>query len=146
MLGADRAADELLGDAVRLDHPALAFGGAAAVAAHGRHDERPGAEPLRCSTIARVIAAMPAIPRLPAVMATVWPGWTFRPNSRRAKLPCRLRPARRRRDSASNVWRRRKIWGKEAVTGVTLGVYRPGLRGVRAAGLVRLSSEQVPTL
>ena len=40
--GADRAAHERLGDAVALDDPPLAFGRAAAVAAHGRHHERLG--------------------------------------------------------------------------------------------------------
>ena len=44
--GADRAADELLGDAVGLEELPLSFGGAAAVAAHGRHDERLGAQAL----------------------------------------------------------------------------------------------------
>ena len=38
----DRAADRCLGDAVRLQHLPLAFGRAAAVAAHGRHEERFG--------------------------------------------------------------------------------------------------------
>ena len=37
---ADRAADGLLGDAVGLEQLPLSFGGAAAVAAHRRHDER----------------------------------------------------------------------------------------------------------
>ena len=41
---ADRAADELLGDAVGFDELPLSFGGSAAVAAHGRHDERLRAE------------------------------------------------------------------------------------------------------
>ena len=39
MLRLDRAADEALGDAVAFQHFALAFGGGAAVAAHGREDE-----------------------------------------------------------------------------------------------------------
>ena len=38
--GADRAADERLGDAVAFEHLPLPFGRAAAVAAHGGHDER----------------------------------------------------------------------------------------------------------
>ena len=42
--GADGAADGRLGDAVGLQHVALAFGGAAAVAAHGRDEEGLGAE------------------------------------------------------------------------------------------------------
>ena len=40
---ADRAAAELLGDAVAFEQLALPFGRAAAVAAHRRHDERLGA-------------------------------------------------------------------------------------------------------
>ena len=71
--------------------------------------------PLRCSTIARVIAAMSAMPRLPAVTATVWPGWTLRPSSSRAS--CRpTSPGTSSTRSASNVWRRRKICGKERFT------------------------------
>ncbi len=42
--GFDRAAAKLLGDAVALDNLALAFGRAPAVAAHGRHNKRFGAE------------------------------------------------------------------------------------------------------
>ena len=42
----DRAAAELLGDAVAFEDLALPFGRAAAVAAHRRHDERLGAERL----------------------------------------------------------------------------------------------------
>ena len=44
---ANRAAAELLGDAVALDQPALPLGRAAAVAAHRRHDERLRAERLQ---------------------------------------------------------------------------------------------------
>ena len=42
----NRAADEALGDAVALQHLALALGGGAAVAAHGREDEGLGAQRL----------------------------------------------------------------------------------------------------
>ena len=44
--GANRTAAERFGHAVRLEHRALALGRAAAVAAHGRHDERLGAQAL----------------------------------------------------------------------------------------------------
>ena len=42
--GADRAADERLGDAVRLEDFLLPFGRGAAVAAHGRDDKRLGSQ------------------------------------------------------------------------------------------------------
>ena len=44
--GADRGADEGLGDAVAFEDLALPLGRAAAVAAHGRHEERLGAQVL----------------------------------------------------------------------------------------------------
>ncbi len=72
---ADGHADERLGDAVAFEDCALSFGGAAAVAAHGRHEERPGAEVLQNAgpTPLRTTGIL-AMPRLPAVRATVWPG------------------------------------------------------------------------
>src|SRR5437870_5463886 len=45
--GADRAAAVALGDAVAFDQLALAFCGAAAVAAHGGDDERPSLKRLK---------------------------------------------------------------------------------------------------
>ena len=45
--GADRAADRRLGDAVGRQHAKLPYRGAAAVAAHRGHEERPGAEHLK---------------------------------------------------------------------------------------------------
>ena len=53
---ADLAAHERFGDAVAFDDLALPCGGAAAVAAHRRHDERLGPEPAaRGRTIALMI-------------------------------------------------------------------------------------------
>ena len=68
--GSDRAAAGVRCDAVRFQYPPLAFGGAASMAAHGRHDERLAPSRWKCATAARKITAMLATPRLPAVMAT----------------------------------------------------------------------------
>ena len=50
--GADGAADGRLGDAVGFQQAALAFGGAAAVAAHGGDQKGCAPRPRRCSTAA----------------------------------------------------------------------------------------------
>ena len=64
--------------------------------------------------MARMIAAMLAMPRLPAVMATLCPGRTFLPNSSRASWAW-TSPGTSSTRVASKVWRRRKIWGKSVI-------------------------------
>jgi hypothetical protein len=71
--GLDGYAHGLFGDAVAGEHLQLALGGGSAVAAHGREDEGLSASFLICSTVSLMMTARLAMPRLPAVMATVIP-------------------------------------------------------------------------
>ena len=64
----------------------------------------------KCSTAARRITAMLAIPRLPAVMATLCPGCTRRCSSSRASWAW-TSPATSATRGRAKFWRTRKIWG-----------------------------------
>ena len=115
------------------------------MAAHGRHDERPGAERLEMGDDRPDdrgdVGDPPAAGRNGHRLA----GLDFPVQLQARELPCHFA---RHVGDAFGIERLAEAedLGEGGGHGCHLGVYRPGLRGVRAAGLVRLSSEQVPTL
>ena len=91
--GTDRAAEERLGDPIRMEDGFLAFGGSSPVTPHRRDDKGRGPQAPEMLDNRRRIAAMLAMPRLPAVMATLCPGRTLRSKSNRINS-LRTEPAR----------------------------------------------------
>lgn len=73
----------------------------------------------RWATMARTIWARLAMPRLPTVTATVWPGRTLRPRSSLASWACTSAATSSIR-GASKVCRTRKIWGKAMGRGLAV--------------------------
>ena len=132
----DGAADELFGDAVGFDEPALSLGRAAAVASHGRHNERLCAEARQMldnrlgndGDVGDSAAAGGDGHALagPHFLAQVQPG----------KLR-RTSPGTSSTRVESNVWRRRKILGKLVIQTAS---YHP------EALLFKTPSVLVPTL
>ena len=96
---------------------AAALGRASAMASHGGHDERPRTSCRRSRPPRGGSRRSLAIPRLPAVMATLWPLCTLRPRSSRASCP-RTSPATSATRVSSKVCRTRKICGKLGMAGL----------------------------